>query len=583
MSFVAIVPWTFFVSGLLWSPAPTEACDELGCADAACPAFNPYHGQDSFYYGSDLFFNLDPDDALFARQLCSALWNPSSSEPGMVQRLTGFRGPLQSYTNSLPSEQGLVTVHAPEKTWPGYTLLNSGGNGIVFTDPETGQEVAYNAALVDMDGNLVHGWNTVRGVPMKMMPGGYIMGGSGGGPFGADTVVVQDWCGREVWRWDGVEGLGARQHHDHQKAGNPVGYYVPGMRPNPFGPALILSSHDPETLDDHVAACPDTSHISRYPLIDDAIYEVDADGTILWSWFACEHFEQMGFSDEAKDGIMNTNVGRGGSTDWTHFNDVNYLGPNPWWRWFRDWRFHPRNIIFDSRTSGMIGIIARVDHPQGRFRSGDIVWKVGPDYLAGPEAKLGQIIGPHAAHMIPQGLPGAGNILVFDNGGWSTYGTVMKGCQWTIDTPDGPVETRGVWPSAVRDNSRVIEFDPVSLEIVWIYEQPVHREPGAAGDRKFLSTFISKAQRLPNGNTLIDEGNLGRVFEVTRAGEIVWEYIAPARAGGPGVIGLAVYRAYRVPYWYVPWYLLHRGCPPSDRIDFVVSDDFAVGGAFVEP
>jgi hypothetical protein len=508
---------------------------------------NPYDGQSTFFYGTDLFFNIeDYEDAAAIQDYCYRIWDPTGDEPGMINILGGFRGPFQAYTNHEEYEKGLVTINEYGETWEGYTLLNSGGNGIAFTDPDTGEEVAYNAALVDMEGNLVHGWNTVNGVPMKMFKGGYIMGGTGGAQFGAAAVEVQDWCGNELWRWDGVvPEIGARQHHDHQKEGNPVGYYVPGMKADPYGRALILSGHDPETEEDGETACPDTSHISNYGLIDDAIYEVDADGNVIWSWFACEHFEQMGFTDVAKEGIMNMNVGRGGDTDWTHFNNVNYLGPNKWWKKYKDWRFHPENIIFDSRTSGMIGIIARVDHPKGDFVKDDIVWRVGPDYMTGPEFRLGQIIGPHAAHMIPKNLPGAGNIIVFDNGGWSTYGSPAKGCMWELE--DGTI-TKGMWPSLLRDYSRVIEFNPITMDIVWEYKQPYHREPGEEGDRKFFSTFISNQQRLPNGNNLICEGNLGRIFEVTKEGKIVWEYIAPARAGGPGVIGLAVYRAYRIPY-----------------------------------
>jgi len=38
---------------------------------------------------------------------------------------------------------------------------------------------------------------------------------------------------------------------------------------------------------------------------------------------------------------------------------------------------------------------------------------------------------------------------------------------------------------------------------------------------------MGNAQRLPNGNTLIDESSFGRFFEVTNGGEIVWEYVNP--------------------------------------------------------
>jgi hypothetical protein len=54
-------------------------------------------------------------------------------------------------------------------------------------------------------------------------------------------------------------------------------------------------------------------------------------------------------------------------------------------------------------------------------------------------------------------------------------------------------------------------------EPLWIYKDP----------ERFFSAFISGAERLANGNTLICEGAKGRVFEVTPAGEIVWDYWSP--------------------------------------------------------
>jgi hypothetical protein len=79
--------------------------------------------------------------------------------------------------------------------------------------------------------------------------------------------------------------------------------------------------------------------------------------------------------------------------------------------------------------------------------------------------------------------------------------------------------------------SRIFEVDPKTNEIVWSYE------PGET----FRSWHISGCQRLENGNTLITEGENGRIFEVTQAGEIVWEYNNPfysAMQGGPGRGGM---------------------------------------------
>ena len=32
---------------------------------------------------------------------------------------------------------------------------------------------------------------------------------------------------------------------------------------------------------------------------------------------------------------------------------------------------------------------------------------------------------------------------------------------------------------------------------------------------------------MPNGNTLVTEGNYGRIFEVTAENQIVWEFVNP--------------------------------------------------------
>jgi hypothetical protein len=74
-----------------------------------------------------------------------------------------------------------------------------------------------------------------------------------------------------------------------------------------------------------------------------------------------------------------------------------------------------------------------------------------------------------------------------------------------------------------RGKSKVIEFEPFTQEIVWRYE-------GGADD-EFFSEITGSCQRLPNGNTLITESTAGRAFEVTRDGEVVWEFWNPHRAG----------------------------------------------------
>lgn len=414
-----------------------------------------------------------------------------------------------------------VTLYKPEKAWNGYTIFQA-------------REVG--AMLIDMNGNEVKLWKGLHGFPNKMLPGGYVMGhlGERNNNFGMQdqTDVVQvDWDGNIVWKFNQYEFIEdpgeepqwmARQHHDYQREGNPVGYYVPGMDPKTdSGNTLILCHKNVKN-----------PKISDKLLLDDVIIEVDWEGNILWEWVCNEHFDEFGF-DEAAKNIMcrnpNMRSSGGGMGDWMHINSMSVLGPNKWYD-AGDERFHPDNIICDGRETNIIFIIDK--------KTGKIVWKIGPRYDTSEELKkIGWIIGQHHAHMIPRGLPGEGNILVFDNGGWAGYG---------LPNPSSPTGAK----NALRDYSRVLEIDPTTLKIVWQYT------PAEAGflmptdAERFYSPYISSAQRLPNGNTLITEGSDGRVFEVTPDHEIVWEFISPYK--GVKMPTNMVYRAYRLPYDWVP-------------------------------
>ncbi|GAX59207.1 hypothetical protein SCALIN_C01_0138 [Candidatus Scalindua japonica] len=519
--------------------------------------------------GSEIFWCGDDDIPIVAEL------PPVNGEIPLAQLLHGFLagdvqagwlGVLSILMNSINNfdnrngDEG-VTIYNPEMSWYGYTLLSA---------PHITPEGENHSILIDMQGNIINEW-PLYGFPAKMLPNGNVMGGiKGGDPDSQDlTELVQmDWCGNQVWSWTGFGGEGgARWHHDYQREGNPVGYFSPYQLPLlQDGKTLILAHYFPTLAE----TCPDPINdrnncISEMELQDDVIYEVDWEGNIIWQWHAYEHYHQMGFDESAREAIRTIHAPTGGcditKTDWQHTNAISYLGPNIWYLKMGDERFHPDNIIWDGRSSNITAIIARHDHPLGDWQSGDIVWKIGPDFSPGKdEHKLGQIIGQHMAHMIPINLPGGGNILLFDNGGYAGFGSLLPGL---------PPH----FPNKLRDYSRVIEFDPRTFEIVWKYE---NKNP-LDGERKFFSSFISGAQRLPNSNTLITEGVRGRVFEVTPQGEIVWEFISPfgavpvdgcTNANSQALLPLAspiesqeqgsantvypVYRAYRVPPWWLP-------------------------------
>ena len=86
--------------------------------------------------------------------------------------------------------------------------------------------------------------------------------------------------------------------------------------------------------------------------------------------------------------------------------------------------------------------------------------------------------------------------------------------------------------------SRVVEFDPLGLDVSWSYE-------GDASNG-FYTSCCGTAQRLPNGNTLITETDGGRAFEVTPDDEIVWEFFNPGRGGTEGELVGRLYEVLRI-------------------------------------
>ena len=219
--------------------------------------------------------------------------------------------------------------------------------------------------------------------------------------------------------------------------------------------------------------------------------EMGRDQELLWEWHGEHHLEELEtlLPEEGWRHFLRRVAGKF-SFDWAHNNTLQIIPPNAACE--RELaagvepRFKPGNIVFSYRSVDIIGVIDR--------ESSEIVWAWGP----------GEIDGQHKPHMLP-----SGNILILDNG-------------------------------TLRGWSRVIEVNPLTEEIEWEY----------AADPKedFFSPYISGAQRLENGNTLICEGGRAHLFEVTPGGEVVWDFRFPwHEEGGLG----SIYRCLR----YSPEYI----------------------------
>jgi len=117
--------------------------------------------------------------------------------------------------------------------------------------------------------------------------------------------------------------------------------------------------------------------------------------------------------------------------------------------------------------------------------------------------------GPWLAQHDPDILAN-GNLLLFDNLGNF------------LDADGSDAEGGG-------GRSRVLEFDPSTMEIAWQF--------AGTDEEPFESDVRASQERLGNGNTLITEETRGRIIEVTPDHEIVWEFVNPVRAEGRGENG----------------------------------------------
>jgi len=410
--------------------------------------------------------------------------------------------------------------------------------------------------LVDLDGKVVHQWKT------GFEPGSEIFLDNGnllrcsnepnaprfnaGGQCGRLQEIA--WDGSVVWDWKYVSDEHL-QHHD--------------LAVTPDGTILFIA-WEYKSKADAVAAGRHPAHVGMNGMWSESIIEVEPvrpDGAeVIWEWHVWDHLVQdldpdaanhgnVGQHPELLDvnadlrrappsdaaveemkalGYIDAKPDRGElQADWLHLNAIDYepdldqivvSSPHLNEVWIID-----HSTTSDEAASHEGGIAGH---------GGDFLWRWGnpKDYGAGTPADRA-LFSQHDVRWIPQGQPGAGHLTVFNNGPerpQGDYSTVLE-----LATPLKPDRTYGLEP--------FVAAGPASP--IWTYQA---KEP-----KEFFSSFISGAQRLRNGSTLICEGRTGRVFEVTAAGEIVWEYLQPfepeSPPKGPPDMNYALFRATRIP------------------------------------
>ena len=393
------------------------------------------------------------------------------------------------------------------------------------------------AYLIDNAGRIVHRWDRNVGTNNYLLENGNLMGRAAG------VVREFDPAGNVVWSYEHPQ----RVHHD--------------FVPMPNGNVLLLTA-DAKTRAEAIAAGANPAFVPQDGLHTETIVEVRPiypdQAEVIWKWSVWDHLVQDYDSSQANFGRvgdhpelidLNYNLRQGFRTERT-FNN-NGLGAN-------GLAYNPDldQIVISARNMSEIWIIDHststaeaAGHTGGNSgQGGDLLYRWGNPqaYRAGAYADQ-QLFWQHNPHWIPEGRPGAGNILIFSNGDeyegrYLDYSSVVE---ITL-----PVAGYGY----ARNEGAGSRYGPAQPTWTYTAENP--------GD--FLSYRISGAQRLPNGNTLIVSGLQGVIFEVTPAGATVWQYVNPTVRDGPIYQGdplLVLFRPDGVLVWSNALYRAQRYAP----------------------
>ena len=436
--------------------------------------------------------------------------------------------------------------------------------------------------LVDMEGEVVHAWEDqdAPGGTVYMLDNGNLLRDGrltdnptfrGGGIGG--LVQEIDWDGNVVWEYVMSDEF-QTQHHD--------------LAVLPNGNVLMIA-WEHRYREDAIESGRAPAAVGEAGIWPDAVIEVrptrPKGGEVVWEWHAWDHLiqdfdeekayygsipdhpERIDVNADHRDraavseaererlremeemmaavGYVGDDVdaeeedaeesadeggggapafGAAGNPDWLHTNSIDYNA---------EWDL----IVLSTPRMNEIWVI---DHgisadeaawdDGGRWgRGGDLLYRWGNprNYGAGaPEDQA--LFAQHDARWLPS-APGELRIQVFNNGGGRPDGNYSSVDELVL--PFDP--ERGFLREAGQ------AFGPE--EPAWSY---------SAGE-SFFAGFISGAQRLSNGNTLVCAGPEGRVFEVTREGEVVWDYLNPFE--GDAAIGtggnappVALFRATRL-------------------------------------
>lgn len=325
---------------------------------------------------------------------------------------------------------------------------------------------------------------------------------------------------------------------------------------------MLTIAYEVKSVEEVLAAGHHPEAIPQAGLWPDKIIEIEPQqpnsGKIVWEWHFWDHTVQDYDKNLANYGVLSENPRK---------VDLNiYHTPSPMTveklQQLKDSGQMTSNLTLENRGSDRThinainynatldqiaisfpehGEIFIIDHSTtteeakgdtgGRWgHGGDLLYRWGNPANYGRGTKADQrLFNNHDVRWIPEGMPGAGNLLIFNNEhpGEGKYPSIFPAL--------GAKQTPFLSIGDLDNYSQVLELTPpTDKEGNYILPKKAAFGPTAptwqympTDKYSFYAPFVSGAQRLKNGNTLINAGPSGQFIEVKPNGAIVWEYWNP--------------------------------------------------------
>lgn len=395
-----------------------------------------------------------------------------------------------------------LMINNSSKAFNGYTLFAPKQNTMTY--------------LINNEGRILHQWTKSSyppGQSVYLLENGHLLRAcmtqgklsSGGGEGG--RVEEYDWDGNLVWELDFSTDT-YMQHHDIRRL--PNGNILMLVIEKKTYEECIAAGFNPAKFQPEIA--------SKGMMLPDYLVEIKPTypkgGTVVWEWHTWDHLIQD--FNSAKENYGNPKLHpelidcdgdqRMIPAFWNHMNSIDY---NP----------SLDQIAVSVRGNSEVWIIdhnTTTEEAKGhtggaRGKGGDLLYRWGNPACYGAGTTTSQkYFEQHDVEWVRTGYPGAGNLTCFNNG-------LGRGNYSTVDEFTPAINADGSY-SVVAGSA----FGPATY--TWTYQ--------GTTAAPMYSENISGAHRLPNGNTIICSGTVGRFLEVTSDKEIVWEYICPVEKTG---------------------------------------------------